>query len=228
MKQLWMIVCLAWILGVPAAPVRAAEIPAPADASAASAKAAVAAGAATGSSGSGAASTASAGGSPQVRVVTSQGSFVIELNPERAPLTVAHFLKYVDQGQYTNTIFHRTIANFVIQGGGYDVNYKLKPAPIKVVNESGNGLTNARGTVGLARSTEPHAGDCQFYVNLLDNGALDPSRSRWGYAVFGRVVDGMDVVDRIGSQSTGARGPFKEDAPLQQVIIERVERVTNP
>jgi cyclophilin family peptidyl-prolyl cis-trans isomerase len=228
MKQLWMIVCLAWVLGVLAAPAAAAEIPAPADASAASAKAASAAATPSGSSGSGALASSSAGGSPQVRVITSLGSFVIELNQERAPLTVANFLKYVDQGQYTNTIFHRTIANFVIQGGGYDVNYKLKAAPFKVVNESGNGLTNARGTVGLARGTEPHAGDCQFYVNLLDNGALDPSRSRWGYAVFGRVVDGMDVVDRIGGQSTGARGPFKEDAPLQQVIIERVERVTTP
>jgi cyclophilin family peptidyl-prolyl cis-trans isomerase len=162
----------------------------------------------------------------QVRVVTSLGNFVIELNPERAPLTVAHFLKYVDQGQYTGTIFHRVIANFVIQGGGYDENYKLKPAPAKVVNESGNGLGNQRGTVGMARTGEPHGGDCQFYVNLNDNSALDPNQSRWGYAVFGRVVEGMDVVDRIGNQSTGSRGPFKEDSPLQKVVIQRIERVT--
>jgi peptidyl-prolyl cis-trans isomerase A (cyclophilin A)/peptidyl-prolyl cis-trans isomerase B (cyclophilin B) len=166
--------------------------------------------------------------SPQVQVVTSLGNFTIELNAERAPLSVAHFLKYVDQGQYTNTIFHRVIASFVIQGGGYDTNYKLKPAPTKVVNESGNGLTNVRGTVGMARTSDPHGSDCQFYVNLFDNASLDPNQTRWGYAVFGKIVQGMDVVDKIGNVSTGARGPFKEDAPLQQVVIERVERVANP
>ncbi|HLZ98079.1 MAG TPA: peptidylprolyl isomerase [Steroidobacteraceae bacterium] len=164
----------------------------------------------------------------QVQVVTSMGNFTIELLPERAPLTVAQFLKYVDQGHYSGTLFHRVIPNFVIQGGGFDTDYKLKPAPAKVVNESGNGLTNQRGTVGLARPAEPHAGDCQFYVNLFDNAALDPNQTRWGYAVFGKIVLGMDVVDRIGNVATGARGPFKEDAPLQQVVIERIERVAAP
>jgi peptidyl-prolyl cis-trans isomerase A (cyclophilin A) len=166
--------------------------------------------------------------SPQVQVVTSMGSFTIELNAERAPLTVAHFLKYVDQGQYSGTIFHRVVANFVIQGGGFDTNFKLKPAPAKVVNESGNGLTNQRGTVGMARGAEPHAGDCQFYVNLYDNEALDPNKTRWGYAVFGKITQGMDVVDRIGNVATGSRGIFKEDAPLQPVVIERIERVASP
>jgi peptidyl-prolyl cis-trans isomerase A (cyclophilin A)/peptidyl-prolyl cis-trans isomerase B (cyclophilin B) len=165
---------------------------------------------------------------PQVLVVTSLGNFTIELNEERAPLTVASFLKYVDEGQYTGTIFHRVIASFVIQGGGFDTNYKLKPAARKTVNESGNGLTNQRGTVGLARTSEPHGGDCQFYVNLADNNALDPSPARWGYTVFGKIIQGMDVVDRIGAQSTGARGDFKEDAPLEMVRIERIERVTTP
>jgi cyclophilin family peptidyl-prolyl cis-trans isomerase len=163
--------------------------------------------------------------SPHVRVVTSMGNFTIELNAERAPLTVANFLKYVDQGHYTGTIFHRVVNNFVIQGGGYDADYKLKPAAIKTFNESGNGLTNQRGTIGLARTREPHGGDCQFYVNLADNGALDPNQSRWGYAVFGKVLDGMDVVDRIGNQATGPKGPFKEDSPLKPVLIERIERV---
>jgi cyclophilin family peptidyl-prolyl cis-trans isomerase len=171
---------------------------------------------------------APATGAPQVQVVTSMGSFTLELNAERAPLTVAHFLKYVDQGQYSGTIFHRVIPNFVIQGGGFDANYRLKPAPTKVVNESGNGLTNQRGTVGMARSQDPHGSDAQFYVNLYDNEALDPNKTRWGYAVFGKVVQGMDVVDRIGNVSTGARGPFKEDAPLQPVVIERIERVAGP
>jgi peptidyl-prolyl cis-trans isomerase A (cyclophilin A)/peptidyl-prolyl cis-trans isomerase B (cyclophilin B) len=167
-------------------------------------------------------------GPVHVQVVTSLGSFTIELLAERAPLTVAQFLKYVDQGQYTGTLFHRVIPNFVIQGGGFDTGYNLKPAASKVVNESGNGLTNQRGTVGLARPSEPHAGDCQFYVNLFDNAALDPNQTRWGYAVFGKIVQGMDVVDRIGNVATGAKGPFKEDAPLQPVIIEKIERVPAP
>jgi cyclophilin family peptidyl-prolyl cis-trans isomerase len=163
-----------------------------------------------------------------VQVVTSMGNFTIELNAERAPLTVAHFLKYVDQGHYTGTIFHRVVANFVIQGGGFDADNKLRPAPTKVVNESGNGLTNQRGTVGMARSQEPHGSDAQFYVNLYDNEALDPNKTRWGYAVFGKVTQGMDVVDRIGNVATGARGPFKEDSPLKPVVIERIERVASP
>jgi len=165
---------------------------------------------------------------PRVQVVTSQGSFTIELNPERAPLTVAHFLKYVDEGFYSGTIFHRTIPNFVIQGGGYDAELKIKGNPTKVPNESGNGLTNQRGSVGLARPPGPHDGDVQFYVNLNDNAALDPSAARWGYAVFGKVVQGMDVVDKIGNVATGARGPFKEDAPVQAVVIERIERAPAP
>jgi peptidyl-prolyl cis-trans isomerase A (cyclophilin A) len=166
--------------------------------------------------------------SPQVQVVTAMGNFTIELNAERAPLTVAQFLKYVDQGYYSGTIFHRAIPNFILQGGGYDSSYKLKGTPSKVVNESGNGLTNQRGTVGLARPPEPHAGDVQFYVNLNDNGALDPNQTRWGYAVFGKVVQGMDVVDRISTVPTGAKGPFKEDAPTPPIVIERIERVPTP
>jgi len=162
----------------------------------------------------------------QVRVVTSMGSFTLELNAERAPLTVAQFLKYVDQGHYSGTIIHRAIPSFVIQGGGYDVDYKLKGTPNKVANESGNGLTNQRATVGLARPPEPHAGDVQFYLNLNDNAALDPNPSRWGYAVFGKVVEGMEVVDQISLVPTGAKGPFKENAPLKPVIIEKIERVS--
>ncbi len=170
------------------------------------------------------AAAGAASGPVQVQVTTSMGSFTIELLPERAPLTVAQFLKYVDEGHYAGTVFHRVIPNFVIQGGGFDTSYKLKGATTRVVNESGNGLTNLRGTVGLARPAEPHGGDCQFYVNLFDNAALDPNQTRWGYAVFGRIVQGMDVVDRIGNVATGARGPFKEDAPLQPVIIEKIQR----
>jgi peptidyl-prolyl cis-trans isomerase A (cyclophilin A) len=163
-----------------------------------------------------------------VQVVTSAGSFTIALNPERAPITVAQFLKFVDQGFYAGTIFHRAIPGFIIQGGGYDVDYKLKGSPSKVVNESGNGLTNQRGAVGLARPPGPHDGDVQFYVNLGDNAALDPNQTRWGYAVFGKVVQGMEVADQISLVPTGAKGPFKENAPLKPVVIEKIERVGPP
>jgi cyclophilin family peptidyl-prolyl cis-trans isomerase len=166
--------------------------------------------------------------SPRVQVFTSMGNFTIELNAERAPLTVPHFLRYVDQGQYTNSIFHRVIASFLIQGGGYDTSYKLKPTPYKLFNESGNGLTNQRGTVGMARTAEPHGADSQFYINLYDNAALDPNQSRWGYAVFGKIVQGMEVVDKIGNVSTGKVGPLKEDAPLEQVVILKIERIETP
>jgi peptidyl-prolyl cis-trans isomerase A (cyclophilin A) len=163
-----------------------------------------------------------------VQVVTSAGNFTIELNAERAPLTVAHFLRYVDQGHYNNTLFHRVVVNFVIQGGGLDAEYNLKPAPEKVVNESGNGLSNTRGTVGMARNADPHGADAQFYVNLADNAALDPNQTRWGYTVFGRVTQGMDVVDRIGNIATGAHGVLKEDVPLKPIVIQRIERIPNP
>lgn len=165
---------------------------------------------------------------PLVEVYTSLGNFTILLFPDRAPRTVADFLKYVALGHYTHTLFHRVIANFVIQGGGYDRHYRLKPAPFSVVNESGNGLTNQRGTVGLARSADPDSGNSQFYVNLYDNSELDPSAVRWGYTVFGRVVQGMSVVDRIGNQPTGSAGPFKRDAPIRPVVIEKIVLVKTP
>ena len=167
---------------------------------------------------------------PEVRVTTNMGSFVIELYPNRAPLTVANFLRYVREGFYTNTLFHRVVANFVIQGGGHDAAppYALKPASPPIDNESGNGLQNKRGAVGLARAAGAHTGNAQFYVNLVDNPELDPLPTRWGYAVFGQVVQGMDVVDRIGVVPTGSFGPFKADAPLKPVIIQSVEEITPP
>jgi peptidyl-prolyl cis-trans isomerase A (cyclophilin A)/peptidyl-prolyl cis-trans isomerase B (cyclophilin B) len=164
----------------------------------------------------------------RVRVTTNFGAFVIEMQRDRAPLTVENFLGYVRSGYYTNTLFHRTIANFVIQGGGVGPDYKAKPnvkAPI--ANEAGNGLKNLRGTVGLARASGPHSGDVQFYVNIADNADLDPLPTRWGYAVFGRVIEGMEVVDRISVSPTGAMGPFKQDAPMQAVIIQKIELMTD-
>jgi peptidyl-prolyl cis-trans isomerase A (cyclophilin A) len=163
---------------------------------------------------------------PQVRVTTNMGEFVIELNPDRAPLTVANFLRYVKEGFYSNTLIHRVVANFVIQGGGHSASdLKLKPVHEPVNNESGNGLQNKRGTVGLARGESAHSGNAQFYVNLVDNSDLDPLPTRWGYAVFGKVVQGMDVIDRIGVTPTGASGPFKSDTPLKPVIIEKIDLI---
>ena len=136
----------------------------------------------------------------QVRVTTNLGAFVIEVFDDRAPLTSANFLRYVREGFYSNTLFHRVVANFVIQGGGHDATtQQLKPTHDAVFNESGNGLQNKRGMVGLARGGPPHSGNAQFYVNLVDNPDLDPVPTRWGYSVFGRVVQGMDVVDALYS-----------------------------
>jgi peptidyl-prolyl cis-trans isomerase A (cyclophilin A)/peptidyl-prolyl cis-trans isomerase B (cyclophilin B) len=163
---------------------------------------------------------------PQVRVTTGMGEFVMELYPDRAPVTVAEFLKYVKDGQYTQTLFHRVVPGFLIQGGGFSaVDESAKPVRGPVPNESGNGLQNKRGWVGLARTEAPHSGNCQFYINLADNSELDPLPVRWGYAVFGQVIEGMDVVERIGIVPAGAEGKFKSDSPLTHVIIEKVEMV---
>jgi peptidyl-prolyl cis-trans isomerase A (cyclophilin A)/peptidyl-prolyl cis-trans isomerase B (cyclophilin B) len=163
----------------------------------------------------------------RVRVTTNLGSFVIEMQRDRAPLTVENFLYYVKSGYYSNTLFHRVISGFVVQGGGVGPDYKAKPTQKAIANEAGNGLKNLRGTVGLARASGPHSGDCQFYLNVADNADLDPLPTRWGYAVFGKIIEGMEVVDRISVSPTGAMGPFKADAPLQAVVIQKVELLTD-
>lgn len=167
---------------------------------------------------------------PEVRVTTNMGSFVIELRPHRAPLTVKDFLHYVRSGFYTNTLIHRVVTNFIIQGGGYEATppYKLKPTGPPVVNESGNGLENQAGTVGLARGIDPDSGNSQFYINLVDNPELDPLPTRWGYTVFGKVIEGMTVVEHIGVVPTGKFGPFKQNAPLKPVVIKSIQLVTPP
>lgn len=162
---------------------------------------------------------------PRVHFETSVGNFVVEVDTVRAPLTAENFLRYVREGAYDGTVFHRVIANFVVQGGGYDDRLALRPARATIPNESGNGLSNRRGTLGLAREESPHSGSSQFYINLIDNPALDPLPSRWGYAVFGRVVEGMDVVDRIASVATGARDGFPEDTPIETVLIQSAQVV---
>lgn len=159
--------------------------------------------------------------SVKVKVETSAGNFVIQLDASRAPLTVANFLQYVNDGFYTGTVFHRVVSGFVIQGGGYTEDLALKPPRAALVNESGNGLPNRRGSVAMARTAEPHSADAQFYVNLADNLALDPKPTRWGYAVFGEVVEGLDVVDGIGHRATGTRSGM-QDVPVETVVIRSV------
>jgi peptidyl-prolyl cis-trans isomerase A (cyclophilin A) len=166
---------------------------------------------------------ASGNGLPRVRVVTSVGDFVMELDRNRAPLTVEAFLNYATEGFYSGVIFHRVVAGFIAQAGGYTADLEPKPVSKTIINESGNGLSNLRGTVGFARTTDPHSGTSQFYVNLADNIDLNPRPTRWGYAVFGKVVEGMEVVDEIGHRPTHAAGPFTSNVPVEPILIERIE-----
>ncbi|MBX3264854.1 MAG: peptidyl-prolyl cis-trans isomerase [Labilithrix sp.] len=162
-----------------------------------------------------------------VVVETDLGTIEIDLDEERAPKTVANFLAYVDAKHYDGTIFHRVIPGFMAQGGGYDASYEKKPVRDAVENEADNGLKNARGTVAMARTSDPHSATAQFFVNVKDNGFLDhtgKNASGWGYAVFGTVTSGMDVVDKIVSVPTGSKGSFAKDAPLENVTIKSARR----
>jgi cyclophilin family peptidyl-prolyl cis-trans isomerase len=160
---------------------------------------------------------------PLVRVQTTQGAFVLRLDAARAPLTVRNFLEYVRSGQYEGTIFHRVMNGFVVQGGGYTPDLTEKPTREPVVNESGNGLSNLRGTIAMARTEDPHSATSQFYINLVDNTKLDPNAQRWGYCVFGSVVSGMEVIDAIAKLPTGPRGEIPSDVPQTDVLIEKME-----
>ncbi len=158
---------------------------------------------------------------PRVQVQTTVGSFVVELDARRAPFSVKNFVQYVNNGFYEGTIFHRVIDGFVAQGGGFTTEFEVKPPLDSIPNESGNGLQNRRGAIAMARTNDPHSADSQFYINLADNSALDPKPARWGYAVFGEVVEGMEVVDAIARVPTGPAGPFDRDAPQTSIVIER-------
>lgn len=160
---------------------------------------------------------------PGVTVRTSLGDFVIELFPDDAPITVQNFLQYVDDGFYAGTIVHRVIPGFVVQGGGLSADLSEKETRPPIVNEAVNGLANLRGTVAMARTDDPDSAASQFFVNLADNFALDTSLQRLGYAVFGRVVQGMDVVDRIAAMPTETRDGI-DDLPVEDVIIVDVQR----
>ena len=155
---------------------------------------------------------------PQVEMVTSSGTFVLELDRNRAPVTVENFLNYVKEGFYKDTIFHRVIEGFVVQAGGYTKDFEEKETKPEIINESGNGLINQRMSIGMARNNLPHTGSPQFYINLVNNYSLDPMPTRWGYAVFGDVIDGMDVVDAIGHSATELNQGF-QDVPVAPIII---------
>ena len=159
----------------------------------------------------------------KVQLQTTQGAIVIELDAEKAPKTVENFLSYVRKGHYDNTVFHRVIKNFMIQGGGFEPGMKQKDTDAPIENEAGNGLKNDRYTVAMARTNAPHSATAQFFINVADNSFLNhtaPTASGWGYAVFGKVVSGNDVVDKIKAVKTGRKG-FHDDVPKEDVVIEK-------
>ena len=174
------------------------------------------------------ASCAAAAASPQVELRTSLGAVVIELFPDKAPLTVENFLQYVKDGHYDGTLFHRVIPGFMIQGGGHGADFKEKPTRKPVRNEAANGLRNEPGTVAMARTGEPHSATAQFFINVADNEFLNfrfPTQEGYGYCVFGKVVKGMDVVTRIVKVRTGAGPSGHRDVPVKPVVIESVRLV---
>ncbi|MGQ0657577.1 MAG: peptidylprolyl isomerase [Chromatiales bacterium] len=176
--------------------------------------------------------TASAETPPRVQLTTTLGPIVVELYPDKAPQTVANFLQYANDGFYDGTIFHRVIDSFMIQGGGFTSEFEQKETREPIQNEASNGLKNLRGTIAMARTGDPHSATAQFFINVVDNGFLDhtsPDEAGWGYCVFGKVVEGMDTVDKIRQVTTETRGPF-EGVPAAPVMIEAVvlgSEVTN-
>ncbi len=164
----------------------------------------------------------------RVLMQTSKGDIVLELYPDKAPKTVENFLRYVDEGFYNGTVFHRVIKGFMIQGGGFGPDLMKKPTHEPIMNEAKNGLKNKRGTIAMARTSQPHSATSQFFINHADNPNLDyPSFDGWGYAVFGKVVDGMDVVDAIAKAPTGMKGRMR-NVPEETILIEKIQRLDQP
>ena len=160
-----------------------------------------------------------------VRLHTNHGVIALELDSARAPETAKNFLAYVEAGFYSNTVFHRVIDGFMIQGGGFEPGMRQKPTRASIKNEAGNGLKNDRYTIAMARTSDPHSASSQFFINVSDNGFLNhtaPNADGWGYCVFGKVVEGQDIVDKIKRVKTGKRG-FHSDVPVEDVLIERAE-----
>ena len=163
---------------------------------------------------------------PHILIETTMGNIKLELEGKLAPITVGHFLERVDSGFYDGLIFHRVIPGFMAQTGGYTPGLELKEDNASIPNESGNGMSNVRGTVAMARTNDPHSANTQFFINVADNVRLDPGNNGWGYAVFGYVIEGMEVVDAIVSVRTGAQGKLRSDVPLVPIVIKKMSRVT--
>ena len=158
-----------------------------------------------------------------IKLTTNHGAITLDLDAAKAPVTVENFLSYVETGHYANTVFHRVIDGFMIQGGGFAPGMKQKPTQGEIKNEADNGLKNDKYTVAMARTSEPHSASSQFFINVGDNDFLNhtaPTAQGWGYCVFGRVVEGMDVVDKIRGLATGRKG-FHDDVPVEDVVIEK-------
>ncbi|TWH75823.1 peptidyl-prolyl cis-trans isomerase B (cyclophilin B) [Azomonas agilis] len=164
-----------------------------------------------------------------IKLHTNHGPITLKLDAEKAPETVANFIEYVKSGHYDGTIFHRVIGNFMIQGGGFEPGMKQKSTRAPIKNEANNGLSNKTGTIAMARTMEPHSASAQFFINVADNGFLDhsaPTIQGWGYAVFGEVVEGMEVVEKIKAVPTTSRAGH-QDVPAEDVIIERAEIIAD-
>ncbi len=160
-----------------------------------------------------------------VLLKTSEGNITLELNQTSAPETCKNFLQYVDDGFYNNTVFHRVIANFMVQGGGFEQGMLEKPTRPPIKNESANGLKNLRGTIAMARTQDPDSASAQFFINIVDNAYLDGTPVKPGYAVFGKVTQGMDVIDKIASVETGSKSVYR-DVPLKDIIVISITRVS--
>ncbi len=164
---------------------------------------------------------------PRVLIRTSVGDITVELDPGKAPKSVENFLQYVGEKYYDGTVFHRVIDNFMVQGGGFGPDLKQKATRAPIANEANNGLSNLRGTLAMARTNDPNSATAQFFINVVDNNRLDYVSAEngftWGYAVFGKVVSGMEVVDQIKATPTGAGGPFPRDVPVTPIVINSIE-----
>ncbi len=165
---------------------------------------------------------------PEVKMVTSKGTVIIELYPDKAPKTVKNFLNYVNTNAYDGTIFHRVIKNFMVQGGGFSPDFKKTPTNAPVENEADNGLQNLKYTLAMARTSDPHSATNQFFINTKDNNFLDFTSKTprgWGYTVFGKVIKGQNVIDSINRVKTSARGPFASDVPVNTIIIRKMTEI---
>lgn len=166
-----------------------------------------------------------AGDKPQVRFTTNKGDIVLELDRVKAPISVNNFLQYAKSGYYVGTVFHRVIKGFMIQGGGFSADLQRRQTQQGIQNEATNGLKNDRGTIAMARTNMPHSATAQFFINTANNTNLNhtsKSMRGWGYAVFGKVTQGMKVVDAIENSKTGAKGIFSQDVPMEDIIIQKV------